>query len=792
MRKAPIIGLFIIALVIAGSWGLSSRTAPGPEEVMDSAYAIIPHPAGLTPQRGTFSLTSTGEIRVSDPTDHELRDLAELASEMFREVGVRVRLSAEPAEQGVRDAIQLVLRREAGDTDSEKYRLTVTDRGITISATAHAGLFYGLQTLRQMLPETDRDDGSRTDAGLEIPAVEITDGPRFPYRGMHLDVARHFFPVAFVKRYIDLISTYKMNRFHWHLTEDQGWRIEIKKYPRLTEVGSQRKETILAKNFSPYVGDGKPHGGFYTQDEIRDVVEHARARYVTVIPEIEMPGHSLAALAAYPELACTDGPFAVGTVWGVYDDIYCPSEQTFAFLEDVLTEVMELFPSRYIHIGGDEAPKARWKSSRIAQEVMRREGLTDEHELQSYFIRRIERFLSRHGRRLIGWDEILDGGLAPDATVMSWRGMDGGIAAAREGHDVIMTPGSHVYFDHYQGDREYEPLAIGGYTPLEKVYDFEPVPEHLTPDEARHVLGAQGNVWTEYIKTGEHVEYMVFPRILALSEVVWSPQEARNWERFVSRLPWHFRFLEHKAVSYRIPHVSGLDRDRLTLADHVTVDLRSLIPQAEIRYTTDLTDPTAESRLYTGPFDLAVDEAGGEVRARAFLPNGRASTLARGTFRKTSLRPAEDLAGIQLQSGLQYTYYETRMSSVARLGNARPVRRGTAATVELQGFERADEFGLVFEGYIRVPRDGVYSFWLTSDDGSDLVIGDETVIDHDGLHSATDQWGMIALAAGHHRMVVRFFQAGGGKDLRLQGKVEEGGEGAYSTMGDWFFSSTVP
>ncbi len=386
--------------------------------------------------------------------------------------------------------------------------------GVIIEASTEAGLFHGLQTFRQLLHAADPGT---------VPLVEIADAPRFPYRGMHLDVARHFFPVAFVERYIDLLSRYKFNTFHWHLTDDQGWRIEIKAYPKLTEVGSCRRETIVEKNFKPYVGDGIPYCGFYTQEEIRQVVAYAAARHITIVPEIEMPGHAKAALASYPELACTPGPFEVGTVWGVEEDIFCPSEATFAFLEGVLTEVMALFPGPYIHVGGDEAPKARWKSSDLAQSIIQREQLADEHALQSWFIQRIERFLNAHGRRLIGWDEILEGGLAPDATVMSWRGVKGGIAAAQEGHDVIMTPTSHSYFDYAQDDPALEPFSIGGNLPLEKVYGFEPVPSVLTPDESRHILGAQGNVWTEYMKTPDRVEFMVFPRMLAMSEVTWSP-----------------------------------------------------------------------------------------------------------------------------------------------------------------------------------------------------------------------------------------------------------------------------
>ncbi len=783
MLRSPTFLTLIVAAVIAATWGLSRATTRLSPAVADSVFHVMPRPARLVPRPGTFSLEAEPTIRLSDPTDPELLALGEFATDLLGASGVTASVASEAARQTAHGAIHLLL--DPTDRDPEAYRLIVSDRSIEISASGHAGLFYGLQTLGQLVPDGTADSGSTSTGGIAIPAVEIEDSPRFPYRGMHLDVARHFFPTSFVKRYIDLIARYKLNRFHWHLTEDQGWRIEIKKYPRLTDVGAYRKETIVEKNFRPYMGDGTPHGGFYTQDEIRDVVAYARSRYVTVIPEIEMPGHSLAALAAYPELACTDGPFEVGTVWGVYDDIYCPSERTFAFLEDVLTEVLELFPSRYIHIGGDEAPKTRWRASELAQSVIRREGLADEHELQGYFIKRIERFLARHGRALIGWDEILEGGLPPEATVMSWRGMDGGIAAAKQGHDVIMTPGSHVYFDHYQGAREFEPLAIGGYTPLDKVYAFEPVPQSLSAAEARHVLGAQGNVWTEYIKTPEHVEYMVFPRLLALSEVVWSPRDLRDWQSFAARLPAQLRYLDRQGVSYRIPHVQGLERDQLTLVDEMTVELSALLPESEIFYTTDGTDPTRASILYQGPFTLSVDESGTEVRARAFLPNGRASPVKRSRFAKTTLQTAEDPSPTDLEPGLRYAYYEARMASVTRLANYSPVRQGIAATVQLQGFERAEEFGLVFTGYLRVPRDGLYTFWLTSDDGSDLIIGDRTVIDHDGLHSATDQAGTIGLEAGLHRLTVRFFQRGGGRDLRLTGRLE--GEGEFSTMADWLF-----
>jgi hexosaminidase len=389
-------------------------------------------------------------------------------------------------------------------------------------------------------------------APLQVAALRVDDAPRFPYRGMHLDVARHFFGPDFVKRYIDMLARYKINRFHWHLTEDQGWRMQIDRYPRLTEIGAYRDETHIGHGRDPFNGDGQRYGGFYTKDEIRDIVAYAQARYITIVPEIEMPGHALAALAAYPELGCTEGPFEVGQTWGVFEDIFCPSEETFTFLENVLSEVIELFPGELIHVGGDEAPKVRWEESELVRLLKEREGLADEHEVQSWFIQRIERFLNARGRRLIGWDEILDGGLAPNATVMSWRGTVGGIEAARQGHDVVMTPYSHLYLDYYQSENQAdEPFAIGGFVPLDTVYAYEPVPDELTPAEARHILGAQANVWTEYMPTESHVEYMVFPRMFALAEVAWSARDRRDYGGFLERLPWHFARLGALGVSYR-------------------------------------------------------------------------------------------------------------------------------------------------------------------------------------------------------------------------------------------------
>ncbi|MGD8278243.1 MAG: beta-N-acetylhexosaminidase [Gemmatimonadota bacterium] len=552
----------------------AALSAAAPQEA--PAIRIVPEPAHLEAPGGTFRIDADTRISLLDPADAEARRLAE-----FFAVPLRAASGfALPVTRGGSGEIVLGLDPgafgEAGplestglDTRAERYRLEVGPDGIRLTAPAWAGLFRGIETLRQLLPAT-YEDGYRathgrawlepgaTPAALDVrpldwlvPAVRIEDEPRFRYRGLHLDVGRHFFPVSFIREYIDLIAQYRLNVFHWHLTEDQGWRLEIRQYPRLTQVGAFRRETILRKNFDPYVGDGVPHGGYYTQDEVREIVAYAAERYVTIVPEIEMPGHSVAALAAYPELACTPGPFEVSTVWGVSDDILCPSEATFTFLENVLSEVVGLFPGPYVHIGGDEAPKKRWKESEVAQEIIRREGLADENALQSWFTQRIENWLADHGRRLIGWDEILEGGIPPRATVMSWRGVEGGIEAARAGHDVIMTPTSHLYLDYYQGDPTTEPLAIGGFLPLEKVYGFEPVPSELGPDEAAHVIGAQGNVWTEYMASRSHVEYMAFPRALALAELAWSPAASRDFDTFTARLPAALARLGRLGVNYR-------------------------------------------------------------------------------------------------------------------------------------------------------------------------------------------------------------------------------------------------
>jgi len=510
----------------------------------DPNLGIIPVPVSVKKATGQFVLSQQTTIQADSPSNKAVLFFKDYLANNLAYHKAIVAESSKTA--------NIITLTSAGTDNlpAEGYRLTITPQQITVAGKG-AGLFYGVQTLLQLMP-------AERSATTKLPCVQVEDYPRFGYRGAMLDVGRHFFSVEMVKKYIDLLAAYKLNNFHWHLTEDQGWRIEIKKYPKLTQISSKRAQTLIGgyRDRTPQQFDNTPYGGFYTQDQIRDVVKYAAARYINIVPEIEMPGHSQAALAAYPELSCDPSQtYKVAETWGVFKDIYCPSEKTFAFLQDVLTEVMELFPSKYIHIGGDEAPKDAWKNSAFCQQLIKKLNLKDEHELQSYFIQRMEKFVNSKGRSIIGWDEILEGGLAPNATVMSWRGEEGGIAAAQQKHNVIMTPGSAgLYIDHGQGKPSLEPLSIGGNEPLSKIYSYNPVPAVLTPEQQKYIEGVQANLWTEYVPTDAKVEYMLLPRLMALSEVAWSPLANKNFKDFSeTRLPGQLALKTISITAYQRP-----------------------------------------------------------------------------------------------------------------------------------------------------------------------------------------------------------------------------------------------
>lgn len=559
---------------------------------------IIPQPVSIQQHSGHFILTGNTAIQYN-PQHKDLKMAINLFNQKVRTIAGFVL----PVNMIKATTIQLNIEK-LPTIGSEGYNMNITSKGIVIKANTTAGIIYGIQSLLQLLPVI------RTNALLEIPCMSITDYPRFKYRGMHLDVSRHFFGPDFIKEYIDLLASYKMNVFHWHLVDDQGWRIEIKKYPNLTNTGAWRvdqTDKIWGSRPQAKLGEEATYGGYYTQEQIKEIIKYAAAKNVTIVPEIEMPGHVASAIASYPQLSCTQEPqlpLTGGNYTGMSSNYCAGNDSVFTFLQNVLDEVINLFPSAYIHIGGDEVDKGPWKKCPKCQARIKKEGLKNEEELQSYFIKRIEKFVTAKKRKIIGWDEILEGGLAPTATVMSWRGEAGGIEAAKMKHDVIMTPGKPVYFDHYQAGPEGEPLAIGGMNTLKNVYDYEPVPAELNAEQAKYVLGAQANLWTEYVTTAEHAEYMVLPRMLALAEVVWSPKESRNWKSFNERLQFQFKGFGQKGLHY-CPGNFTIGIKPSSQNGKLLVNLSTELMYADIFYTTDGTEPTLSSNKYSSPIAIA-------------------------------------------------------------------------------------------------------------------------------------------------------------------------------------------
>lgn len=558
--------------------------------------SIIPQPVSLQVTPGFFTIDTETGIYFN-----QNKELTISVNYLTRAIKNIAGLDL-PSRLSKNKSIQLIIEK-LKQTDDEAYELKVTPLSINIKANTKAGILYGIQTLLQSLPAI------RTNEELKVPCMSITDFPRFKYRGMHLDVSRHFFGPDVIKEYIDLMAYYKMNVFHWHLVDDQGWRIEIKKYPELTSIGAWRvdqTDKVWGSRPQAKQGEQPTYGGYYTQQQIKDIVKYAAERNVTIVPEIEMPGHVASAIASYPALSCTQKP-QLPLTGGNYTSMssnYCAgNDSVFSFLENVLSEVIALFPSTYIHIGGDEVDKGPWKKCQRCQARIKTENLKNEDELQSYFIRRIEKYIVSKKRKMIGWDEILEGGLAPEATVMSWRGEAGGIEAAKMKHDVVMTPGKPVYFDHYQAGPEGEPLAIGGMNTLKNVYDYEPIPKELNAEEAKYILGAQANLWTEYITTLEHVEYMILPRMPALAEVVWSPRESKRWDNFNERLQHHFKRYGQKGLHY-CPGNFTVNIKPSSQDGKLVVNLSTEILNGEIYYTTDGTEPNLSSNKYATPIEI--------------------------------------------------------------------------------------------------------------------------------------------------------------------------------------------
>lgn len=717
---------------------------------------IIPAPVSIKKASGTFSLSMETVVQADTPSN---KAVTFLASYLTNNWGYH---KVNPVDNSVTTNVLKLTSAGAESLPEGGYHLSITPGEITIAGKG-AGLFYGIQTLIQLMPAEK--------AGVaKLPCVEIDDYPRLGYRGLHLDVSRHFFSVEFVKKYLDLMAAYKLNNFHWHLTDDQGWRIEIKKYPRLTQVGSQRSRTMIGNyhDHFPLQYDNTPYGGFYTQDQIREVVKYAADRYINVVPEIDMPGHSEAAVAAYPELSCEPGrTYKVGETWGGFPDIYCPSEYTFTFLENVLTEVMSLFPSKLIHVGGDEVAKEAWRKSKFCQKLIKKLRLKNEEGLQSYFIQRIEKFVNSKGRTIIGWDEILQGGLAPNATVMSWTGESGGITAAQQHHNVIMTPGAYLYFDHAQGKTDLEPLSIGGYLSLQKTYNYNPVPVVLDPADQKYIIGVQANIWAEYIATEYKLEYMLLPRLFALSEIAWTPLANKNYVDFAeTRVPVHLAKMDAAGLNYRVATAGGAI-DTIMTGNTFRFELKSPVAGAKIYYTIDGYTPRETDLEYKAPINILVpDSSTRELKTIVIAPSGKRSAVTHTILNNIPPLPAANYTGTV--AGFKYKVLAGKFTGTDQLDDAKVVDTGIVKNFGTAAFRKNNRyFGVIYNGYIRIDNDGKYLFSTISADGSTVLIDDNLVVDNDGKHSTFEHGGEVLLQKGFHKITVKYFFAGAANTLRV-------------------------
>nr|WP_294895211.1 family 20 glycosylhydrolase [uncultured Pedobacter sp.] len=732
----------------------------------NQSLGIIPAPQSVTVKSGFFKLTEKTALQYETEAD---RQTAELFKSIVKE---KEGFDLVLAKNFIKAPESMISFNSANPSSfaAEAYVLAIDANRIQLSGTSK-GIFYAAQSLIQLYL-----------TGLEnhqIQQCKIVDQPRYAYRGLHLDVCRHYFPIDFIKKYLDLMAMYKLNTFHWHLTDDQGWRIEIKKYPKLTQVGAYRAQTLIGNYHDrmPQWFDGEKYGAFYTQEEIKEIVAYADKKYITVIPEIEMPGHAMAALAAYPELGCGDhpGPYQVAEKWGVFPDIFCAGkDHTFDFIEDVLTEVMALFPSQNIHIGGDEAPKTVWKTCPYCQKRIKKEKLKNEEELQSYFIHRIEKFVNKKGRSIIGWDEILEGGLAPNATVMSWRGVAGGIAAAKQNHYVIMSPSTDgLYLDHAQGLSSLEPVGIGGDGRITKLYNYNPTPSSLPFAQQKYILGVQANLWTEYIKTPAHAEYMLLPRLFALAEVAWTMPDKKDFRTFNEiNVPTHLSWLDKTNILYRVPEVIGAKDTTINVNGAYTFNYKPSVNGAKIYYTIDGYQPNETTDLYTQPFTVNVPK--GEyrpVKSIVITPSGKRSVVTTTILRNMDALKADSVSRNLKQGGLKFYYVPGHFKYTTEIDTSLATQTGIASQISFAKLpNKAREYGLVFNGYINVNENATFEFSLYSDDGSRLYIDDELVIDNDGNHARYEKSAGVNLQAGLHKIKVAYFDDGPGSTLKVSVK----------------------
>lgn len=709
---------------------------------------IIPTPQSLVQHDGFFRLGSNTAIAAASP---EAKTVAEFfAAKMRTATGLNIQV----AEKG---NIQLSVDPSLDVANDEGYTLDVTKDGAVVVAKTAQGLFYGMQSFLQLLPAEIESPSKVNGIAWQAPAVSIKDAPRFGYRGIMLDPCRHFMPVENVKKYLDVLSLFKMNRMHWHLTDDQGWRIEIKKYPKLTEIASKRID-----------GEGSEHSGYYTQEEIKEIVKYAADRFITVVPELELPGHEMAAIAAYPNLSCKGEQGTPRVIWGVEDIVMCPGkEDMFTFLQDVIDEMVPLFPSEYFHIGGDECPKISWKNCPLCQKRIKEEGLkadskhSAEERLQSYVIQRMEKYLATKGKKIIGWDEILEGGLAPSATVMSWRGEDGGIAAALMDHTVIMTPGGNgMYLDAYQGDSKIEPVTIGGYTLLEKTYSYDPIPDTLVAmGKSNYILGVQGNTWSEYMYDEAKRDYMVFPRILAVAEIGWTNLDRKDYKDFERRIENAYVRLDGHAINYHIPQPEQPNGscNFVAFTDKASLEFKTTRP-IKMVYTLDGSEPTPASTAYTAPIEITETTT---LKIASVLPSGKMSPIRTIQVEKQSLAPAKEVAkttpGLNMEvtdgmylnvKKLEAAQKETKKSVIKDLKEIRSVVKTS------ESMRGVNQYAAVATGYVNIPEDGVY---FISSDLEEVWIDGKLLVNNGGeVKRFSRHDSSVALAKGLHEIKAVF------------------------------------
>lgn len=742
----------LVSMCAGAALCILASCSEGPTKQMpyNQGINVIPVPVSLTQNEGVFKVGKNMAFQASTP---EAKTVAEFfASKLNLATGYQVTVG----DKEVSNGISLIID-ESLDVNNEGYTLDVTANGATVKAKTPQGLFYGMQTFMQLLPAEVESPVVVSGIAWTAPCVSVKDEPRFGYRGFMLDPCRHFIPVENVKKQIDVLSLFKINRMHWHLTDDQGWRIEIKKYPKLTEVGAKRIE-----------GEGTEYGGFYTQEEIKEVVKYAADRFVTVIPELELPGHEMAAIAGYPELSCKGEQSTPRIIWGVEDIVMCAGkEETFKFLEDVIDEIAPLFPSEYFHIGGDECPKISWKQCPLCQKRIKEEGLkgdkqhSAEERLQSYFVQRMEKYLSgKYGKKIIGWDEILEGGLAPSATVMSWRGEAGGIAAANMDHDVIMTPGSGgMYLDQYQGDSKIEPVTIGGYATIEKVYSYNPIPDTLVATgKAQHILGVQCNNWSEYMYNTDLMEYRMYPRALAVAEIGWSPLTRKDYKDFERRLDNALVRLDAHNINYYIPQPEQPNgsSNLVAFTDKASLAFKTTRP-VKVVYTIDGTEPTAESTVYSAPIEFTES---GVLKIRSVLPSGKMSKTRTITVEKQALAPAKEVAkttpGLEMQVTDGMFLESSKLADVKEwkklaIKDLRQLTNQVPAPESMRGVK---QYAAVATGYVNIPEDGVY---YISSDNEEVWIDGKLLINNGGeVKRFSRHDTSVALAAGLHEIKVVF------------------------------------